>query len=510
VTGPAIEDQKNRLRQAIGIVAEQLKALQKVVASRIGSAEAGIFNAQAMIVGDPAVGAMMVEAIDGGHNAETAVLKTLEAYETRLMKVDSAYLRERTGDLSEIRRRLLDVLCETGPAMQCASEPQCQRGRQRIVVAEELTPSLALELDPEEILGIVTAKGGLTSHAAIVARALGVPAVSGIPHIHELVPCGTLVLISGDTGEVVVWPAEKTVARFDPVRERRPDGEPAPDPVDGLRVMANIGVAGDAITARAMKAEGIGLYRTELEVVAAGHLLTEEEHLARYAAVVKAMDGAPIYFRLLDIGGDKPSPLFDYPREENPSLGLRGARFLLARPDLLRPQARALARLAAERPVHVLYPMIVDLEQFQRLRQLFNELIADLPRGDLHHGVMFEVPSACLLAGDLFREAEFGSVGSNDLVQYLFAVDRNNERVAEDYRSDRPVLWRLLSHLASTAAEMGRPLSICGEMAADPQHTLRLLTLGFTTVSVSARHIPGVRRAALVARQHAAELAHRF
>ena len=508
VTGEAVEPEKARLRRALGVVSGHLAALQKAVAARIGQAESEIFAAQLMVVRDPVLDRMMMETIDDGRNAETAVIRTLEAYEARLMKVDSEYLRERASDLGEVQRRLLGVLCEMSSAFKCASEPQCQRGRQRIVITEELTPGLAMELDADEILGIVTARGGLTSHAAILARALGIPAVSGIAHVHDLVTCGTEVLVSGDTGEVIVWPTRETIARLGPVTERRAVAEAPPEPIEGLSVMANIGVAADVKEARAMKAEGIGLYRTELEVVAAGRLLSEDEQLTRYTAVAKAMDGAPVYFRLLDVGGDKPSPLFDFPREVNPSLGLRGARFLLARPDLLRPQARALARLSRHRPVNVMYPMIVDLEQFLRLRQMFQEAVAGLPHGEIRHGVMFEVPSACLQAREILHEAAFASVGSNDLVQYLFAVDRNNERVAEDYTPDRPVFWRLLSDMARAAADAARPLSLCGEMAADPRYTSRLLALGIKTVSVSARHIPGVRRAVRAARTLAAEPAH--
>jgi phosphoenolpyruvate-protein phosphotransferase (PTS system enzyme I) len=504
VAGEAIEGQKTRLRKAITVVSDHLLALQKVVASRIGPAEAEIFAAQAMIVGDPVLDQMMMETIDAGRNAEAAIVQTFEAYEARLMKLDSAYLRDRASDLGEIKRRLLDVLCELKPSFQCAGEPSCQRGKQRIVITEELTPAAAMELDSDEIMGIVTARGGRTSHAAILARALGIPAVSGIADVHELVSCGTEMIVNGDTGEVIVWPTEQTIALLAPITERAAP-EPPPERTEGLRVMANIGVAADVKEALAMKAEGIGLYRTEFEVALAGHLLNEDEQFTRYAAVLAAMDGAPVHFRLFDIGGDKPSPLFDFPREENPALGLRGARFLLARPDLLRPQARALARLAARRPVHVLYPMIVDLDQFRRLRQLFEEAVADLPRGQLHHGVMFEVPSAVLQAREILNEAEFASIGSNDLVQYLFAVDRNNERVAEDYTPDRPVFWQLIADLVRAAAEAGRPLSICGEMAADPRYLARLLALGFESVSVSARHIPGVRRAVRDARR-AAEL----
>jgi phosphoenolpyruvate-protein phosphotransferase len=496
VSEPEAKDrEKERLARAKSVVRDHLEALKKVVAERIGAAEAEIFAAQAMILDDPTLARQMAEAIDVGRNAEWAVLKTMDAFESRLAKVDSAFMRDRTSDLSELKRRILDVLCEMAPSFQCANEPQCQRGKQRIVITEELTPALAIELDADEIMGIVTARGGRTSHAAILARALGIPAVSGIPHIHDLVACGAEMFVNGDTGEVVVWPTERTIEEAGPMSRRVQVGPP-PEPIETLRVMANIGRADDVKEARAAKAEGIGLYRTELEMVAAGRLLNEDEQFSRYMAVAKAMDGRPVYFRLLDIGGDKPSPLFDFPHEENPSLGLRGARFLLARPDLLKPQARALVRLSVHRPVYVMHPMVIDLDQFHRLRALFEELTADLPRGRIYHGVMFEVPSACLQAREIFEEAEFGSIGTNDLVQYLFAVDRNNDRVAEDYTPDRPVFWRLLEDLAQAAGDAGRELSICGEMAADPRFTQRLLKLGIQTVSVSARHIPNVRRAA--------------
>jgi phosphoenolpyruvate-protein kinase (PTS system EI component) len=265
-------------------------------------------------------------------------------------------------------------------------------------------------------------------------------------------------------------------------------------------------VAADVKEARVAKAEGIGLYRTELEFFAAGRALDEEEQLARYAAVTEAMGDRPVYFRLLDIGADKPSPIFEVQGEENPSLGLRGARFLLRRPDYLRSQARALARLSALRPVHVLYPMVIDLAQFRRLRALFEDAVADLPKGTIFHGVMFEVPSAVLEAREIFEEADFGSVGTNDLVQFLFAVDRNNAHVAEDYFPDRAVFWKLLKDLVIAAREAARPLSICGEMAADPRYIPRLLALGMRTVSVSARHISGVR---LAVKEALAERGHR-
>jgi len=505
VTGDGVGKERQRLRTAIAKVAEHFEGLKKTVAERIGPAEAEIFAVQRAILEDPAIDRKLTEAIDGGYNAETAVLRTFEEYEARLLEVEDDYIRERASDLGEVKRRLVDALLGAVTAMECASEPKCQRGLDRIVVTQELTPSAALSLPTDKILGIVTARGGATSHAAILARALGIPAVSGIDHIHELVACGTEIIVNGDTGDVVVRPGKESVRLLDGFSPATPDVA-ASDPVDNLCVMANIGIVSDVKEARGMHAEGIGLYRTELEFFAAGRVLDEEEQLSRYAAVVKAMDGRPVYFRLLDIGADKHSGLFGIPPEANPSLGLRGARFLLHHPQVLRPQARAMARLSRQRPVHVMYPMVMDLGQFRRLRHLFDEATAGLARGEIHHGVMFEVPSAVLEARDILAEADFGSIGSNDLIQYLFAVDRNNAHVAEDYSPDREVFWRLIEGLVRAARETGRPLSICGEMAADPRYIPRLLALGIRSVSVSARHIPGVRQAA---KEATAERGHR-
>ncbi len=495
VSGDGIERERQRLRQAVAAVAEHLKGLEQAVHDRLTQAEAGILAVQRTILEDPTLDAQFMAAIDAGRNAESAVHRTIEQYQTRLREVGDSYYRERAGDLGELKRRLLDGLAGTKPALECADEPQCQRGRKRIVVTEELTPALALDLDADQVRGIVTARGGPTSHAAILARALGIPAVSGIENIHDLVACGTEVLVNGDTGEVIVWPTPETVARFD-LRRSAAARVRVENPVEGLCVLANIGLAADVAVARAMKAEGIGLYRTELEFFSAGRLLTEDEQAARYAEVLEAVAGQPVCFRLLDLGGDKPSPIFDFPPEQNPSLGLRGLRFLLSRPELLRTQARALARASRHGPVRVMYPMVIGLDQFRLARRLFEEATADVEKGEVLHGPMFEVPSALFEARALLAEADFASIGSNDLLQYLFAVDRNNEHVAADYYPDRETFWRVLEDLVRASREADRPLALCGELASDPQYIPKLLSLGIRTVSVSARLISGVRRAA--------------
>jgi phosphotransferase system enzyme I (PtsI) len=205
------------------------------------------------------------------------------------------------------------------------------------------------------------------------------------------------------------------------------------------------------------------------------------------------MEGKPVVFRMFDAGGDKPLPFLDLPEEDNPALGWRGGRLLLNHSFLLGAQARAIARASAHGPVHVLYPMVVDLDQFVRLRKMFISAIEGVKVGTIRHGVMFEVPASCLDAKAIFREADFGSIGTNDLVQYLFAVDRNNVKVAYDYSPDRRVLWSVMKMVAREAASAGKELSVCGEIAGDPRYVNRLRKIGIKNVSVNSRLIPGVR-----------------
>jgi len=490
-------DEIARLQKALGVVAERLEAIRAQVETKVGKPEAEIFVAQKMLVEDKNLYDDIVGWIrEKRVNVETAVAQTLDEYEAQLAAVDDEYLRERASDFGEVKRRILDVLAGMRPALECESEEHCQRGRNRIVVAEDLTPSLTVDLDADHLLGFATEHGGINSHAAILARALGIPAVSGLQGIRQRVGCSTEILVNGDTGEVVIWPSEKTIAS---AHAAGPGSMrlPAPvRPVNGFEVMANVANDADVRQAVHMGAEGIGLYRTEIEVIAAPQLLNEDMLAERYSGVLEAMHGRKVVFRLFDIGSDKPLPSVEANTERNPALGRRGARLLLARPDLLTIQARALARASRHGPIHVMYPMIAGVDQFLRLKRLFTEAIAGSAAGTIAHGVMIEVPSACLEASDLFSHVDFASVGTNDLTQYFFAVDRNNELVAEDYNADQPVFWRLLASLANAAAERGKPLSICGELAGDASFIPRLLEVGIRRVSVSPRRISNLRHAA--------------
>ncbi len=497
VSGSGTPLEKKRVRRAVELATDHLEVLIEDVAERIGPAEAKIFEAQKAILGDSVLMKRIIEDIESaGFNAESAVTRVLDDYESRLLEVDNEYIKERATDIGEIRRRLLDVLGNTNPSLQCGDDRDCHRGRNRIIVTRELTAGMTVELDAELTVGFVTERGGPTSHAAILARSMGIPAVSGVAGIDNLLSCGTELLINGDTGEVVVWPSKETAARARSGRRPATAAVKAVAPVPEVTALANISLASEVEDAVAQQAEGIGLYRTEFEFLSAGKLLSEDEQYERYASVVRAMDGRRVSFRLLDVGGDKQAPLFDLPQEANPQLGLRGSRLLLDRIDLLQPQARALVRASKHGPVDVLYPMIVELEQFVQLRELFREAARDLPAGDLRHGVMFEVPSSCLEARRLLKVADFGSIGTNDLIQYMFAVDRNNEFVAYDYSPDRPVFWSVLEQIVAAATETGRTVSVCGEAAGSLQFLPRLLQLGLTTLSVSPRFIAALRLAA--------------
>ena len=486
--------EKSRFDSAVKTVIEQLDRLQKTVAIKLGRAEAEIFAAQKMIVADPESLKMINQELLDGYNAETAVYRTFDYFESQLLELDDAYMNERASDIGEIKRRLLDVLSDTRPAFQCAISEKCRHGRDRIVIASQLTPTMSVDMETDRILGFVIEHGSEMSHAAILARAIGIPAVSGIPNIQNMVPCSTEVMINGDSGEVIIHPSESTKQGMDiTAKPAIPQGVVAP--IQSLQVMANISVAADAKHAKDMEAEGIGLYRTEFEFFTKNRLLEEDEQFDLYRQVMEQMDGLPVYFRLIDIGADKTSPIFNLPPEENPALGNRGARLLLKRPDLLKNQARALVRASAYGNLKVLYPMITSYDQFEQLKANFNKQTSDLDNSKISHGVMFEVPSACLDADRLLESADFASIGTNDLVQYMFAVDRNNEDVASDYSYDNSIFWSLLEMLAKAAKAHNKPLSLCGELASNPNMVPRLISIGINTVSMNARQIPSIRTA---------------
>ncbi|MFP4501065.1 MAG: phosphoenolpyruvate--protein phosphotransferase [Candidatus Hydrogenedentota bacterium] len=497
ISDAEVPAEQARLQRALEVAAQVYDAVVARAEQKMGAQHAGIFTAQKLMVEDAGLQSEMAQTIASEHiNAETAVDKVLRAYEALLCAVDNDYIRDRSSDVAEVRHRILRVLLNEEAAQDVVLVDHTFRlGEKRIIVADELSPGLTVGLDTSHTVGFITERGGRASHSAILARALGIPAVSGLPGIQRQIGHGEEVLINGDTGEVTLWPSTHTL-RLHPALTLYEAPPHASVPVPGIQVMANINMAADTDAANAMQADGIGLYRTEYEFLAAGRVLTEDEQYARYKQVHDAMAGRPVFYRVLDLGGDKSGNFLDVQPEDNPVLGFRGARLLEARPELLISQARALAWLSREGPVNVMYPMIATYEQFLRLRELVVQYTADIAGAQLVHGVMFEVPSAVLDAERIFRVAEFGSVGSNDLTQYLFAVDRSNERVARDFQTDQPPFWRALEVVAGAARAAARPLALCGEIASHADALPRLVALGIRQISVSARLIGAVRAAA--------------
>lgn len=487
-----------RLESATALAIEEIDALIARVGGTLGVAHAAIFEAQKAMLDDPTVFQEVCRLIsDDRINAETAVEKVLHEYEQRLRELGDEYLRERCSDIAEVRRRLCKALVRRGRDTGVVLvDNTFRRGEQRIIVAEELTPGLTAGLDTANTLGFITARGGRASHAAILARALGIPAVSGVDNVHKILGHGEVALINGDTGEVTVWPDERSLGLHPSAGRSAVSPLQALEPLESIQVMANINRAEEVEDVLAVQADGIGLYRTEYEFLAAGRLLGEEEQIERYDHVIKRMGDRPVFIRLLDLGGDKTAPFLELPEEDNPALGFRGARLLQARPEWLITQARALAQVSRDRPIHVMYPMIVEYEQFLKLKSLIVQYTRDIRHACLIHGVMFEVPSACVDAERIFQAAEFASIGSNDLMQYLFAIDRSNEHVAYDFQQDRRVYWSVIQGIANAARTAGKPLGLCGELGTQEECLLQLVQMGVKHVSVSPRLVSAVRMAA--------------
>ncbi len=489
--------EESRLDGTLAWMSARLSTMADAAEDRLDADLADIFRAQRVFLEDPNLRRRILRIIETrGVGAEGAVERQLGAYEAQLKAVETEYLRQRAADIAELRHGLISHLRSVAPFCKCGdmencSPGACPLGNDHIVVTSELTSHLVLEAGCNT-RGFVVERGGALSHAAILARALGLPVVAGIEHPTERVPCDARILVDGTAGEVILNPAEETVAHR---RGRRRPTPQASAPVPGLRVLANIDHPDDVADAVAARAEGIGVYRTETDVLARRRLLTEQEQQERYTAAVSAMGGKPVHVRMLDLGSDKTAEWLQLPPEENPALGCRGSRLLLARDDLFAPQARALAHASRSGPVHVIYPMVGEVDEFLELQARFRAAVAGVETGTIRHGVMFEVPAACLQAREFFRVMDFGCIGSNDLIQYLLAVDRHSGCCDSERIFDHPALWRLLRWMAEAADEAGKPLAACGELAGNPRYTRKLVESGIRMVSVAPRRIAAIRRA---------------
>jgi phosphoenolpyruvate-protein kinase (PTS system EI component) len=498
----AAGDDTARLRGVMKNIAAYLEQLGREADQRLNRAAGDIFRAQRMLVEDP----LLIETLENTLKevngcTESAITLTFDRimHEMRAATLDA--IRERADDFAELQDLISAQLSRQSAYLHCQDlswciPGECRNGCDHVLIATRLSPGTTIGAN-SHTMGFVVENGGPSSHAAILARMMGLPAVSGIPNLPAAIPPDSQVLVDGDSGKVYVNPSLETLAHY----HGRSSGcarivDTAIAPVPGFRVMADLERTEDIPWALAAQAEGIGLYRSETEPLMLQRCLTEDEQVERYIRLLDTFPNGPVCVRLLDLGADKAADWLHLPPEDNPALGYRGARLLLAQPELLIPQARALARASRKACLQVLYPMVHSLSQFLQLRELFDSAISDIPDTQLSHGVMFEVPSACMEARAFFDYVDFGRIGTNDLTQYLFAVDRTNSAIDQHELFDHPALWKLIEDISMAATKTGKPLSICGELAADPKYTHRLIETGITGISVCPRHITVLRQAA--------------
>jgi phosphocarrier protein FPr len=491
------DQEQARLQVALDTAHQQLVTLREQLLLRADASEAAIFEVHRDILADPDLLDTVHTMIADGRGAAEAWHEATTQQAAVMATLADPLLAERAADVRDVGERVLRLL--TGAVSSAPALPD----QPVIVIAYDLTPSETAAFDPQRVLGFCTAVGGPNAHTAILARALGLPAVvSAGPGVLEIT-AGTQVIIDGGAGTLTVEPDERAVAGAQETqrqeRERksiaaRSASAPAVT-IDNHRVeiVANIGGLADAQKAAASGAEGVGLLRTEFLFLERTDAPTEDEQFAVYRDIAQALAGHPVIVRTLDIGGDKPLPYLDLPAEDNPFLGERGIRLCLAHPELLRLQLRAILRAAPFGQLRIMFPMIADLSEILAARALVEEIRAELDAPAVEIGIMVEVPSAALMADLLAQEVDFFSIGTNDLTQYTLAMDRTHPTLAAQADGLHPAVLRLIARTAEAAHAAGKWVGVCGELGADPLAVPILVGLGVDELSVSVPAIPTVK-----------------
>ena len=500
-----VHDEITRLHEAIARAKERLRHLRQRVESTAGAEEAAIFDVQMSILDDRELTRGIEELIRQNLGAEKAFDLVMLEWRNRFARHAAPMLRERVGDLTDVHIRVLSLLMGLPDHDPVDLSP----GTNAVLVTHDLTPSLTVQLDRGSISAIATDAGTRTSHVAILARSLGLPAVVGLRNATTLLRGGERVVLDGGTGMLAINPTDEEI---DAYRERQREeavAEAALDELaaleaitlDGVRVTlrANVDIPEEAEAAARSGAEGVGLMRTEFLVVGRTTMPDEEEQYRAYRRVVEAFDGKPVVIRTFDIGGDK-LPVGGFPTEPNPFLGWRAIRMCLDQPEMFRVQLRALLRAAVHGDLRIMLPLIVTLDEVLAARRLLEESAGELRdrgadfRADVPLGVMIETPAAAVAADTLTRDVDFFSIGTNDLVQYTLAVDRGNANLAPRFTPLHPAVLRLIKRTVEVA-EMGDiEVAVCGEMASQPQMAFALLGLGVRQMSVAPRSVPLVKR----------------
>jgi len=498
-----VKAERKRLDEALDRSRAELEVLKARMAPLMPEQDLKIFDGHRLILEDDEFVGRIRDTVEKGFSAESALFRVIDELSAQMLAVADGYLRELATDFRDVGHRVLRHLRQ--------EDRHGAYAKPTILVAEELTLSQLTLVSHENLAGIALQSGGVTSHAAILARSFEIPTVVGIEHLMESVVEGDHLVLDGNSGVVYVNPpadVEKDyqgmTRRYEAFkRELMEDGNAPAATRDGHRVMmlANIALLADVHLAMRYGAEGVGLLRSEFSFLTYEDFPDENQQLALYNRMLEAVGGRkPVTIRTLDIGADKYPPYMRVPREENPFLGWRSIRISLEMSGLFKVQLRAILRAAARYNVRILFPMISSLEELRRAKELLAESQAELYKEGLEHnpnievGIMVEVPSAVWLAPRLAREVDFFSIGTNDLIQYLLAADRNNPKVAHLYEAFHPAVISAIAEVVNVARAADKEVGICGEMASDPLATLLLVGMGLDELSLSPLFIPVVRK----------------
>ncbi|HAB7772063.1 TPA_asm: phosphoenolpyruvate--protein phosphotransferase [Listeria monocytogenes] len=495
-----VESEVKRFESALEVSRTELSMIREKAAKDLGEEKAQIFDAHLLVLNDPELTGPIEESIKNSKtNAETALQETTDMFIGMFESMDNEYMRERAADIKDVRKRVLShLLGVTIPNPALIDE-------EVVVVAADLTPSDTAQLNRNFVKGFVTDIGGRTSHSAIMARSLEIPAVVGTKEVTASVAKNDIVIIDGLEGNVIIHPTEEQIAHYEKIKSDFALQQAEWDKLknektvskDGVHVelAANIGTPNDLEGVISNGGEAVGLYRTEFLYMGRDNFPTEEEQFEAYKAVVSGMDGKSVVVRTLDIGGDKTLPYLELPEEMNPFLGFRAIRLCFANEELFRTQLRALLRASVYGNLKIMFPMIATVNEFRQARDILLDEKAKLKAAgtevsdSIELGIMIEIPAAAVLADQFAKEVDFFSIGTNDLIQYTMAADRMNERVSYLYQPYNPSILRLVKMVIDASHKEGKWTGMCGEMAGDQTAVPLLLGLGLDEFSMSASSI---------------------
>ena len=500
-----VEAEKERMQKALDESRVQLEGIKAKALEEMGAEKAEVFEAHITLLDDPEfTGAMIMEIENNSVNALKAVESVTNTFVAIFESMDDAYMRERAADIKDVSKRILANLSGIGADAFAITEANT------VVVAHDLTPSDTAQLDRSKVVGFITNIGGRTSHAAIMARTLEIPAVLGLGDITDCVKTGDTVIVDGITGDVIINPSEEVLAEYQAKKEKfQAEQEELKKLIDvktttksgrRIEVCGNIGKPEDVLGVIANGGDGVGLFRTEFLYMDRDNAPTEEEQFESYKFVLEKMEGKQVVIRTLDIGGDKTLPYLPLPEEMNPFLGYRAIRLCLDKKELFKVQLRALLRASVYGKLAVMFPMISGLQEFEQAKEVVEECKAELRAegkeysDSIQWGIMVEIPAAAVYADELAKHVDFFSIGTNDLIQYTLAADRMSEKVSYLYNPMHPAVLRLIKMTIDGAHKHGKWVGMCGEMAGDEAAIPTLVEYGLDEFSMSATSILNAKK----------------